>query len=146
MWGWLCRRPSLTDLKTWEAVCKALLKTPKAASVQLAKILRGHRWDVRFMATCTAMSVMHRFVSTTGTVLEPWRRAKSGWVGALRRGMSDLGWSETRRPWSWRHVSLNANISLTSSFLAQVFGILFTQTVNDARLGFRVQGLGLQRM
>ena len=112
MWGWICRRPSLSDVQPWEAVCKVLLKTPKTASVHLAKILKGHRWDVRFMATCEVMSVMHRFVRTSGTVLEPWRRAKSGWVGALRRGMRDMGWSETLRPWSWKHVPLNANISL----------------------------------
>ena len=38
-WGWLCRRPSLKDVKPWVAACRALLKTPKQTSVPLASLI-----------------------------------------------------------------------------------------------------------
>ena len=111
-WGWLCRRPSLKDIKPWVAACRVLLKTPKQTSVPLANMIRGHRWDVRFMAVSTACSVLHRYVNRTGAALAPWRRAASGWVGALRRGMRDLGWVEAVTAWTWSHPQLGTRLSL----------------------------------
>ena len=114
-WGWLCRRPSLEDIRPWNAACKALFKSPKQASVHLTSMIRGHRWDVRFMGVSTTLSVLHRHVTRTGNALTQWCRAASGWVGALRRGLSDLGWAETVTPWAWTHAPLQLKLSLVQN-------------------------------
>ena len=48
--GWVCRRPSKADIKPFEAACRALVQKPQQASPFLYKIMRGHLWDLRFLA------------------------------------------------------------------------------------------------
>jgi hypothetical protein len=101
-WGWMFRRPSLRDASPYVAACRRLMRTPVCGSPHLCRLLRGHQWDIRFMAVSTTVSVLHRHLARSGMALPPWPRSKSGWVGALRRGMLDIGWQEVQA-WHWRH-------------------------------------------
>ena len=95
-----------------ESIFRRIFKSPKQASPFLLKICKGHQWDLRFMAVSDLGTILHRYVAKHGGQLSPWRRAESGWQGALRRGLLDMGWSETVTPWVWRHEGLRFTLSL----------------------------------
>ena len=114
-WGWLFRRPSKVDVKELEAVFRRLHKKQKLASPHLFSVVRGHRWELRFMAVNELVAVLHRSIMRTGLSLQNYRSAKSGWTGALRKGLLDLGWQE-RAPWKWEHVEMGVFLALKRSF------------------------------
>ena len=62
-WGWLFRRPSKVDVKEVEAVFRRLHKKQKLASPHLFSVVRGHRWDLRFMAVNELVAVLHRNIA-----------------------------------------------------------------------------------
>ena len=93
-WGWLFRRPAHADVKELEAVFRRLHKTQKLASPHLFRVVRGHRWDLRFMAMSELVAMLHRSITRTGLSLQNYRSAKSGCTGALRKGLLDMGWLE----------------------------------------------------
>ena len=111
-WGWILRRPAKRDLTAIESVFRRLHKTQRQSSPFLYKIVRGHQWDLRFCAVHEVSSILHRLIARTGTVLRGFRGPKSGWLGALRKGLLDLGWSEDRTAWTWWHAGLNRGFSL----------------------------------
>ena len=60
-----------------------------------------------FLSVSEVMTIMHRFVARTGTVMRGYPSQKSGWLGAFRKGLLDLGWSEARTPWTWWHAEMD---------------------------------------
>ena len=85
--------------------------SPRMALTHLYRMVSGHAWDLRFQATNAIMSVLHRLVSRHNVLLTPWRRPASGWTGALRKGLRDLGWREDS-PWQWSHVGTGKILGL----------------------------------
>lgn len=79
----------------------------------LRAIIRGHQWDMKFQACSTACTIVHRLVSQQGVHMPDWPRGKTGWQGTLRKGVLDMGWSETSK-WTWTHAGLSENVSLRS--------------------------------
>ena len=93
------------------------MATHHAASPHLHAIIRGHQWDIKIQACSTACTIVRRLVSRQGIPLPDWPRGKTGWQGALRKGMMDMGWSETSM-WTWAHVGLSETVSLRSDSAA----------------------------
>ena len=111
-WGWLFRRPALEDLTAFESVVRRLMKKQKVASPHLFQLVKGHRWDLRFVALHEAVNVVHRLVSKTGAEIGAFKKPKSGWVGAVRKGLRELGWIEQLAPWTWKHDALGCTLCL----------------------------------
>ena len=111
-WGWLFRRPALSDIRQLEGCARRLLKKQKQASPFLFSLVRGHAWDLRFTAVCEAVAIVHRMLNRARVELEDFPRARSGWVGAMRKGLRDLGWVEMGRSWKWHHQPLGFFLTL----------------------------------
>ena len=98
------------DVRPFEAICRKLFRTPTHASTHLYGIVRGHAWDLRFQSVHTVCSILFRLVSRHHTQLLDWQNEKSGWPGALRQGLHDLGWTESSS-WTWSHPGLQTTLS-----------------------------------
>ena len=111
-YGWICRNPSKQDVKPLERACRILMEKPKQASPHLFKLVRGHFWDLRFLATQSQVSVLHRYACKTASVLPPRLLSKAGWPRALAQGLYNLGWEKLRQ-WTWYHAAMNKQITLS---------------------------------
>ena len=108
--GWLCRRPSNVDIKPYEAAWRALVQKPAQASPFLYKIMRGHMWDLRFLALQTLVSVLLRFATRMGGQLPGRLLSKAGWPRNLKVGLESLGW-EQRGTWTFHHGTMDQTLS-----------------------------------
>ena len=79
--------PALVDVQVMESVFKRVHRKQQQASPFLFRIFRGRRWDLRSSAVCEVCSVLHRLLVREGCELPGWGRTKSGWIGALRKGL-----------------------------------------------------------
>ena len=111
-YGWICRNPSKQDVKPLERACRILMEKPKQASPHLFKLVRGHFGDLKFLATQSQVSVLHRYACKTASVLPPRLLSKAGWPRALAQGLYNLGWEKLRQ-WTWYHAAMNKQITLS---------------------------------
>eukprot|EP00435_Cladocopium_sp_Y103_P038804 s136_g10.t1 len=111
-YGWLCRNPSKKDVQPLDGACRHLMKKPKQAAPDLYRLMRGHHWDLKFLATQCQVSVLHRYACREGAPMPANLLSKAGWPKALLKGLQDLGWIKLRQ-WTWRHDELNAQITLS---------------------------------
>lgn len=112
-WGWVCKRPAVSDCAPFIRAAKELFFWPKHGSMDLLLMICGHHWDLQFMATANSVRIFHRYCKKTLEALGPWPKKLSGWTATLRQGMLDLGWNEIcDLPWTWKHEGLRVNLSL----------------------------------
>ena len=104
---WLFRRPLVVSGRSWKESCVDF--SENNASPHLFTMVRGHAVDLKFMALNEAVILVHRLVAQTDMLLHPFRKQKSGWVGALRQGLRDIGWSESNEP---KHAGLGCTLAL----------------------------------
>ena len=75
---------------------------PRSIKVFFAKIIQG------LLPRCQKGGRRMR-VALVHDVLD-WQNEKSGWPGALRQGLHDLGWTESPS-WTWSHPGLQTTLS-----------------------------------
>ena len=111
-YGWLCRNPSLQDVKPLDTAVRRLQKKQEQANPDLYRLIRGHFWDLRFLATQSQVSTLVRFAHRFQTALPVNLLSKAGWPRTLTQGLARLGWVKTRQ-WTWRHAAIGASFSVS---------------------------------
>eukprot|EP00438_Fugacium_kawagutii_P001524 Skav207802 [mRNA] locus=scaffold381:23573:27208:+ [translate_table: standard] len=113
-YGWLCRNPSLQDAKPLEAACRKLMQKQRQAAPDLFKLVKGHFWDLKFLATQTQVATLVRFAHKSQQAMPPQLLSKAGWPRAVNQGLNNLGWTKLRG-WVWRHEGLNLSLALSGA-------------------------------
>lgn len=76
--------------------------------------MRGHMWDLRFLALQTLVSVLLRYATRMGGRLPARLQSKAGWPRNLKVGLESLGWVQ-QDTWIYRHEAMNQTLSFQAA-------------------------------
>ncbi len=118
-WGWAARAPTQQDCDKFRRAIAVMAAEPKAGSVHLRKLMRGHAVDLAFVAGADVCAMLWHWVRCHALPLAAWDET-FGVVSVARAFLGATGWEEVgEATWTWRSRRLAWCFSLDATVEAQ---------------------------
>ena len=110
VYGWLARTPTAKLVQKLETRLKQAHFNHRMASVDLTRLLLGHRLDLRFSSGHDALGATWRAAKRRARALTDWG-CRHGPAQRLNTWLQNLGWDCQDR-WTWSHPDIQNVICL----------------------------------